>query len=292
MSTQTLQNTHSSATVEIMTPIAAEAQKIGAGFEALSFNERQFSGLMDPLVMVDHFTMTEPTFGAHPHAGMSAVSMLFEDSTGKFNNRDSLGNDIDLLPGDLYWLKAARGAVHDEEPRPSSRTHALQIFVNLPADLKQSKAESLHVRATDMPVIEGPGHKVRVVLGVSNGIKGAQSPTLPLTILDARLTADGAFTHSLPSDKAVWIHPIQGEVNISLGGREISVSTRHAIALRSGDVVQKLTVRSAAASQFVLIQGAPIRESFIQKGPFVMSTTDEVERVMADHKAGRLGSID
>src|SRR6056297_211452 len=106
----------------------------GTGFEALSFIHRQLDGLMDPLIMVDHFTMTEPTFAPHAHAGLSAVSVLFEDSTGSFRNRDSLGNDIELAPGDLYWLKAASGAVHDEAPTPGSRTHALQIFVNLPAD--------------------------------------------------------------------------------------------------------------------------------------------------------------
>lgn len=90
----------------------------GEGFEALSFTHRQLDGLMDPLIMVDHFTMTEPTFGPHAHAGLSAVSVLFEDSTGSFRNKVSLGNDIELTSGDLYWLKAARGAVYDESPPP------------------------------------------------------------------------------------------------------------------------------------------------------------------------------
>ena len=61
---------------------------IRSGFEALSFKHAMFDGLMDPLVMVDHYTMTKPTFGAHPHAGMSAVTVLFEDSQGAFNNRN------------------------------------------------------------------------------------------------------------------------------------------------------------------------------------------------------------
>ncbi|SIS88993.1 hypothetical protein SAMN05421759_105144 [Roseivivax lentus] len=110
-----------------------ETMTRGTGFEALSFVHRQLDGLMDPLIMVDHFTMTEPTFSPHAHAGISAVSVLFADSTGSFRNRDSLGNDIELAPGDLYWLTTARGAVHDEAPTPGSQTHALQIFVNLPA---------------------------------------------------------------------------------------------------------------------------------------------------------------
>jgi len=98
---------------------------IGNGFEAQSLKHEQFDGLMDPLVMIDHYTMTTPTFGAHPHAGMSSVSILFEDSEGVFNNRDSLGNNIDLLPGDAYWLMAGRGAIHDEKPTRGSHTHGL-----------------------------------------------------------------------------------------------------------------------------------------------------------------------
>ena len=70
----------------------------------MGFRHGQFFGAMDPIIMVDHYTMTVPTFGAHPHAGLSAVTVLFEDTEGKFNNRDSLGNDFDINPGDLYWL--------------------------------------------------------------------------------------------------------------------------------------------------------------------------------------------
>jgi len=86
--------------------------KIGDGFEAQSYQHADFEGLMDPLIMVDHFVMTQPTFGTHAHAGLSAVTVMFEDSEGAFRNRDSLGNDLDLAPGDLYWFKAARGALH------------------------------------------------------------------------------------------------------------------------------------------------------------------------------------
>ena len=96
-------------------PLDGNELTIGSGFEAQSFRAQDIAKLMDPLVMVDHYVMTQPTFGPHPHAGMSAVSLLFEDSEGLFHNRDSLGNDFDLQPGDLYWLSAGRGAVHPDD---------------------------------------------------------------------------------------------------------------------------------------------------------------------------------
>ena len=113
-SRETLENADSRK----LMPVYGKPFSVGTGFKALNFTHAMFSGSMDPIIMVDHFTMTEPTFGPHAHAGLSAVSILFEDSEGPFSNKDSLGNDIELMPGDLYWLKAGRGAVHDEKPRP------------------------------------------------------------------------------------------------------------------------------------------------------------------------------
>lgn len=278
--------------VDLSEPTQAQRLHIGDGFEALSFKHDQFHGLMDPLLMVDRFTMTEPTFGAHPHAGMSAVSMLFEDSEGHFHSRDSLGNDVDLLPGDLYWLKAGRGAVHDEAPLSGARTHALQIFVNLPARNKYDAPESLHVPGATMPVIVGDGHRVRVVLGETRGVVGASSPALPLTILDVQLEAGSGYTHDLPASQGAWLHAVRGDASIRIDGRTTQLSDGEAIALRNGSTNATIEIHSSAGSQVVLLAGPPIDERFVQQGPFVMSTRDEIRAVAADYAAGRLGSID
>lgn len=261
----------------------------GTGFEALSFIHRQLDGLMDPLIMVDHFTMTEPTFGPHAHAGISAVTVLFEDSTGSFRNRDSLGNDIELARGDLYWLKAGRGAVHDEAPTPGSRTHALQIFVNLPAAQKLEAPSARHVAATEMPVIEGPGHRVRVMTGKSNGVTGATPPALPFTILDIALQANGRFTHRADPGDASWLHVIRGEIDVEINGTCHRLSSDTALATHGAEDIRVL---SAEGGQAVLLGGMPLREPFVQKGPFAMRDASQLAAVIAAHAAGELGSID
>tara|TARA_R110000868_G_scaffold405021_1_gene683914 strand:- start:3693 stop:4475 length:783 start_codon:yes stop_codon:yes gene_type:complete len=258
-------------------------------FEALSFIHRQLDGLMDPLIMVDHFTMTEPTFGPHAHAGISAVSVLFEDSTGSFRNKDSLGNDLELAPGDLYWLKAARGALHDEAPTPGSRTHALQIFINLPAAQKLEAPSALHVAAAEMPVIEGPGHRVRVMTGKSNGVGGATPPALPFTILDIALEANGTFTHRVDLGTATWLHVIRGEIEVELDGTRHQLSSDVALATLGAHEIRLL---SDEGEQAVLLGGAPLREPFVQKGPFAMSDADQLAAVVAAYEAGELGAID
>ncbi|QQD17465.1 pirin family protein [Spongiibacter nanhainus] len=277
--------------VQLSQKVTGKPLRIGEGFEAMSFKHDQFDGLMDPLVMIDHYTMSRPTFGAHPHAGMSALSILFEDSEGVFNNRDSLGNNIDLLPGDAYWLKAGSGAVHDEKPTQGSRTHGLQIFVNLPQRHKHDAPTSRHVPSTAIPVIASEGHRVRVVLGDSNGTQGPQSPALPLTALDAFLDAGGTYTHDVNADQSLLVYSVHGEVTVQLGEQEIHLPEKQAIAMQSGARAQTLNLASAKGAHLVVLQGAPVREQFIQKGPFVMSTTADIQQVTAAYEAGQLGAI-
>ena len=135
--------------------VLGEPHRIGSNFSAAHFSEEAFDGRMDPLLMVDHFVMTGPTFEPHLHAGISAVTVMFEDATGHFLNRDTLGRDVALEPGDLYWLAAASGAAHEERPAEGARVHALRVFVNLPARLKAQPARALHVRAADIPSLLG-----------------------------------------------------------------------------------------------------------------------------------------
>src|SRR6201991_461731 len=155
---------------------------IGSGFTARHFSEEMFGGRMDPLVMVDAFVMTAPTFDPHLHAGISAVTAMFEDSTGEFLNRDTLGHNVALKAGDLYWLAAASGAAHEEKPTDGARIHAPQIFVNLPARLKREPARALHVEAKDVPVLAGEEHRVRVVLGRCGEAVGAQGTPEEMTM--------------------------------------------------------------------------------------------------------------
>ena len=273
-----------------------EPLSIGTGFSARSFRARTSGSAMDPLVMVDHYVMTKPTFGTHPHAGLSAVSLIFQDSEGRFHNRDSLGNDFDLLPGDLYWLKAGRGAIHDESPRADSRIHGLQVFVNVPQAFRYEEPSSLLVRRQDMPVLGNDQHSVRVALGESNGVVGAQSPALPMTILDGQLVPGGRFEHELGSGRNAWVHAIEGEIDVAVSQNVTRVRKGQAIAIESAGIGQSITVRVLASphaqAHFALLDGWAVNEPYVHQGPFVMGSTDEIESVNQAFAEGRFGSID
>ncbi len=277
-------------------PMDGEPIAIRNGFSARSFRAQDVGSAMDPLVLVDHYVMTEDTFGTHPHAGLSAVSLVLPDSEGPFHNRDSLGNDVDLLPGDVYWLKAGRGAMHNELPRTGSKIHGLQIFVNVPQDHRYDEPSSLLVRQQDMPVIANGQHMVRVAMGQSNGVAGAKSPGLPMTILYGLLAHNGSFEHELTSGRNAWVHAIDRDIDIAVSADDVKLRKGQAIAIDNSEGSESITVRVSTSdrseAQFALLDGQAIKEPFVQRGPFVMSSAGELEAINRAFNEGQFGSID
>lgn len=270
--------------------VSSKPHRIGDGFTAHHFSEEMFEGSMDPLLMVDHFVMTAPTFAPHLHAGISAVTAMFEDSTGGFLNRDTLGNNVVLKAGDLYWLAAASGAVHEELPVADGRTHALQIFVNLPARLKQEPARALHVHAAEVPILQAPGYRVRLVLGTSGGRQGAHETPEEMTLLDGFLETDGSFSHVLPAGRQAWIYALTGNLGIRIKGETVLLPAGKAITVSAG-AETTVTLDAGETTHFVLMAAKPIRESFVKHGPLVMSTEEDVARTLENYADGRFGSV-
>ncbi len=273
-------------------PISGVPLTIGTGFEAQSFRALDVGEVMNPLVMVDHYVMTESTFGAHPHAGLSAVSLLFEDSEGLFHNRDSLGNDFDLQPGDLYWLSAGSGAVHDESPRANSRIHGLQVFVNVPKAQRFAVPTSLHVRSTDMPVITNRDFHVKVALGESNGVRGAISPSISMTILDGTIQPGGCFSHELVDNRGVWIQVVEGRLDVLVDETVRRVEPGQAIAIKNDAGAEiKISNPFQECVHFSLFDGTQIAETYVHDGPFVMDSEQQILDIKAAYAAGQLGTI-
>ena len=267
--------------------------KVGGAFNALGFRHTDFDVGFDPLIMVDHYTMTAPTFGPHPHAGLSAVSIIFEDSTGLFHNRDSLGNDFDIAPGDVYWLKAGSGAYHDEEPRKGAKIHGLQVFVNIPNTQKNDSPESLHIKAEDIPIIKKQDKRIRVLLGSLNGVESHKSPSVPLTILDGNLKTGGHFELALDEGESAWIYAVSGSTQLSIGADTQELYTGNAIALVSGEegLSFHLSNTRQKAAHFVVFKGKSIDETFYQHGPLIAADYQSMGEVTQRLSRGLFGTI-
>ena len=262
--------------------------RVGSGFTANHFSEDMFEGRMDPLLMVDHFVMTEPTYEPHLHAGISAVTAMFEDSDGAFLNRDTLGHTVGLKAGDLYWLAAASGAVHEEKPEEGARAHALQVFVDLPERLKKEPARALHVEAEDVPVLEGAGYRVRVVLGRSGVTVGAQGTPEEMTMLDGFLLAGGRFIHPLPRDRQAWIYAVSGNLTLRIEEETRVLDRGSATTIAAGPGAE-IVFEAEDSAHFVVMAAKPIHDRFVKHGPVFISIADDMEQKLAGYAIGKFG---
>jgi hypothetical protein len=167
--------------------------------------------------MVGHFYMWEPTFPVHPHAGFSAVTLVFEDTVGSMSTVDSIGHRSMLLAGDLHWTMAGRGIVHTQKPADAaSRIHALQIFVNLPGSMKNLPPDSFRVAAAAMPRVQRAGLDVRVVAGELEGKRSPANTPQPVQMLDGLLSnAAGPFTLRMQPEWNAWICVLEGSLRLS-----------------------------------------------------------------------------
>lgn len=268
-----------------------EPATIGEGCTILQFRQGGFpTGTMSPFVLVDHFEMWKPTFDVHSHAGMSAVTLVFEDTKGLMASRDSLGHNTSFGAGDLHWTVAGRGILHTQLPADTgSHIHALQIFVNLPARLKSMQPDTFRVAAADMPEIRLHGARVRVVAGEFYGQKSREEPPQPVLMLDGYLEAGHEkLSLPLPADWNAWIYVVDG--NLKVDG-SIGLVTGQALCASVFTPAPSLTLQTGSFAHFVVLAGPRIDEPVIQHGAFVFESQSSLEQAIADLKAGRFGQV-
>ena len=286
-----------SGCLRFSSPVSRAPHAVGAHCDIRQFRHTDFGSAMSPLVLVDHFVMTGPTFELHPHAGMSAVTVLFEDTQGWMSSHDSVHNDHRIEPGDLHWTLAGKGIVHTQQPEGDhARLDGLQLFVNLPRRLKRIEPATMLLRARDVPVIEGPGTRLRVLAGALDGKTSPLRTPEPILIVDGWLDAGTHIVLPLPSGWNLWLYARLGNLTVhDLAAPERAagamLSSGEAVAV-SADQPGALELRPAAgAVRCVAIGGSAIDEPVVQNGPFVMNSREESEQAMADFKAGKFGTV-
>ena len=288
------------SSLKISKPVASHDMRIGTGFTAKHLPEDAFQGLIDPVVMVDHFHMTSPTFQPHPHAGISAVTYMFEDSTSPHVNYDSMGNNGPIHPGALHWFAAGRGAVHTEQPEGlNPHVHALQIFVNLPAAKKGHAPFAVHLEPAEVPEIRHPGVRVRVVLGESQGVASPATAQLPepFTLLDGFVQPGAHFEHVLPRGWGGLLYVLAGELLLSAAGEQRTLTAEHGLGLQlpaesaTAQETLQLQAQGSAVLHFALLSGPALREPLVKQGPFVMNTVEQMQQAIRDFQAGKFGQL-
>ena len=258
----------------------------GAGVKLKRSIGTRMLDYLDPFLLLDHFASNDPAdyqagFPFHPHRGIETVTYLLR---GQVDHRDSIGNSGSIGAGDVQWMTAGGGIMHEEMPQPGPEgIDGFQLWVNLPAKLKMSRPRYQGVLANEIPEVQTGVATVRVISGSVDGVDGpVKGIAADPTYLDASLPPNSSFTHQIPRGQTAFAYVFDGEASFDGGGERIK-HTR-LIVFGDGDYVN---VRTKDISvRFLLVSGNPLNEPIARYGPFVMNTRDEIEQALRDLRDG------
>jgi len=201
-------------TLHLSAVVAGSIKSPDDACQIRQFRHTDFSRGMSPVVLVDHFVMTGPSFGPHPHAGIGVATLLLEDSTGEMQSLESIENNREIRAGDLHWTLAGKGIVHAQRPAGEARLHGLQIFIDLPEHAKALPASTSLLRAWEMPVIQTVSGRIRVAAGSYGGWQSPLQIPEPLLILDGWLRPGASMLVTMQPGWNAWIYAVQGDLGV------------------------------------------------------------------------------
>lgn len=273
------------ATRHVLEVREAKATREGAGVRL----HRAFGEVhprLDPFLLLDDFGSGNPRdyqagFPWHPHRGMETITYLLE---GRVAHRDSLGHHGEIGPGDIQWMTAGRGIIHEEMPLPSPRLRGLQLWANLPAAKKLAPPRYQNIPASVVPLEEAAtGVEIRVLAGrvgdVSGPVTGIASEP---EYLDVTLTSGASYVHPMPAARNAFAYVIEGAAQ--LGDERITLNGRQVAIFGDGDALR--IEAGEAGCRLILVSAVPLREPVAWGGPIVMNTDEELQRAFAELDAG------
>lgn len=271
---------------------------VGDGFPVRSLLSHHTHGThASPFLLLDYAgpatfgpTAQRRGVGAHPHRGFETVTIVY---SGEVAHRDSTGAGGTIGPGDVQWMTAASGIVHEEFHAPAFAAKGgafemVQLWVNLPAKNKSAAPGYQTILASDIPTVglpDGAG-TVRVIAGSYEGRNGPARTFTPVDIWDVRLSAGNSAALTLPEGHTLALAVLEGTVEVN--GDKIARAAELVLLDRTGGAVR---LEANSDAKLLVLSGAPIEEPVAAHGPFVMNTIGEIKQAMLDYEAGRFGVI-
>ncbi len=276
-----------------------ERHWVGDGFPVrtvFSYNDERVKDF-NPFLLLDYAGPAEfsPSakprgVGEHPHRGFETVTIVYQ---GEVEHRDSSGAGGRIGPGDVQWMTAASGVVHEEMhsrkfTRAGGTIEMIQLWVNLPAKFKMSppryqELPSGRIPVRDLP--EGSGN-LRVIAGAFGGLQGPAQTFTPVNLWDLRLKVKRRAKLVVPAGYTTAVFVLKGKV--VAGGSDRVGAAELALFEPEGE---EIALEAQEDAVILLLNGQPIDEPIAAYGPFVMNTQPEIRRAIEDYESGRMGKI-
>lgn len=271
---------------------------VGDGFPARSmFSYNSHGTQLSPFLLLDYAGPMnfEPAsrprgVGQHPHRGFETVTIVYK---GEVEHKDSTGAGGKIGPGDVQWMTAASGILHEEFhshdfTRSGGVLEMVQLWVNLPAKDKMSPPRYQNLLDSDIPVVklaEGAG-KLRVIAGDYADHHGPALTFSPINVWDIRFNREGKSTFDLPPGHTLALIVLQGTILVN--AESVAREAQMVVFGREGEQV---TIEANTDATVLLLSGEPIDEPIVGYGPFVMNTQAEIRQAMEDFNSGQFGQI-
>ncbi|MEJ5903136.1 pirin family protein [Pseudomonas kermanshahensis] len=274
------------------------AHWVGDGFPVRSlFTYDDLARQISPFLLLDYagphdFTPTRDRrgVGQHPHRGFETVTIVYQ---GELEHRDSTGAGGLIGPGDVQWMTAANGIIHEEFHSPAfARTggtlEMVQLWVNLPARDKRAAAGYQTLLATDIPVValDDQRGSLRVIAGEFQGHLGPARTFTAMDVWDLRLNAQATLQLPVAAGRNAALVVLRGTVRVN-GEREAGPASLVLLERGGEDVV----LEALEGASVLLLSGEPIDEPIVGYGPFVMNSQAEIAESFDDFHAGRFGQM-
>lgn len=269
---------------------------VGDGFPVRSLFSYNDGTAFDPFLLLDYagphaFAPAEAVrgVGEHPHRGFETVTIVYQ---GELEHRDSSGSHGTIGPGDVQWMTAASGIVHEEFhgerfSREGGTLEMVQLWVNLPAKDKTAPPGYQSLENARIPAIPLPDEAgtARVIAGELLGTRGPARTFTPINVWDLQLAAGAATELAVPEGQTALIVVQSGQV---LANATAVQAVELALFERPGTAIH---LQARTAARILLLSGAPLNEPVVGQGPFVMNTREEIRAAIQDYQAGRMGRL-
>ena len=254
----------------------------GAGVSLVRVLGNQTVYRYDPILMLDSFDSTNPDdyiagFPMHPHRGIETISYVYH---GHMTHKDSLGNEDTIGDGEVQWMTAGSGIMHEEKLPAATRLLGVQLWLNLPAKDKMAPPAYHSIKNKDITEINFNWGKLRLLAGGFEGKKGYISKYLPLDYYDLHINPNQSVIINTESDRSVMLFILLGDAYI--GGELVKEKT--AVKLTSGDQVEIKATDDKA--QVLFISSKRLDEPVAWGGPIVMNTREELNQAFDDLRRG------
>jgi len=231
----------------------------------------------DPFLLLDHFGSDNPKdylagFPWHPHRGIETVTYMLE---GNVEHSDSLGNSGTISQGDVQWMTAGSGIIHQEMPKPyNGMMYGFQLWVNLPKAYKMVNPRYREVKTSDIPVIEKPDSRLKIISGKYKKTVGAVHDLYADTLyFDVKIWPDASFIYEVSEEFNCMAYIYDGVAIFP--GKEEFVRSEELVMFEKGDQIE--VKAGSDGVRLLLIGGKPLKENIAWKGPIVMNTDNEID---------------